>query len=311
MESVTRQGHRAGMTSHTDHERQLGRMLAAVAAVAASLAAAPASATRSDAVDSVENLKLSVSGLTADQRLVKFRVVVPKITREIGRVVGFQGTDTALLGIDFRVQDGKLYGLGNAGGIYTIDTHSAALTQVSKLTVALSGNSFGIDFNPAANALRIISDTGQNLRHPFAGPLMFQTQTDDPLDYPPATPLNTVGPTALGNTGTAYTNNDLDPSTNTTMFNIDSVRYQVAVQSTPNNGSLVPIGSLTVDPGSAVGFDIYSKIEAGVAVRNSGFAALTVNDVPGFYGVNLLTGKATLVDEFKEPIVDIAIPLDQ
>jgi hypothetical protein len=299
------------MTDHTDHKRKLGRMLAAAAAIAASLAAAPASATRSDAVDSVDNLRLSVVGLTADQRLVKFRVVVPKITREIGRVVGFQGTDTALVGIDFRVQDGKLYGLGNAGGIYTIDTYSAALSQVSKLTVPLNGTSFGIDFNPAANALRIISDTGQNLRHPFAGPLMFQTQTDDPLDYPPATPLNTVGPTAPGNTGTAYTNNDLDAGTNTTMFNIDTVRNQVAVQSAPNNGSLVPTGSLTVDPGTTVGFDIYTKVEGGVAVRNSGFAALTVSDVSGFYGVNLFTGKATLVDEFKEPIVDIAIPLNQ
>ena len=34
---------------------------------------------------------------------------------------GLSGNDTALVGIDFRVQDGKLYGVGNGGGVYTID----------------------------------------------------------------------------------------------------------------------------------------------------------------------------------------------
>jgi len=35
-------------------------------------------------------------------------------------------------------------------------------TSFSQLTVPLEGSFFGVDFNPAANALRIISDTGQN-----------------------------------------------------------------------------------------------------------------------------------------------------
>ena len=56
--------------------------------------------------------------------------------------------------------------------------------MVSQLTVGLDGYFFGVNFNPAANALRIISNTGQNLRHPFAGALMFQTQTDATLNYP-------------------------------------------------------------------------------------------------------------------------------
>ena len=120
------------------------------------------------------------------------------------------------------MQDGNLYGLGNGGGIYIIDTDRAYATLVTRLTVALSGTQFGVDFNPAANALRIISDAGQNLRHPFAGPLQFQTQTDAPLNYPPATPLNTPGPTALGVAGAAYTNNDLDVNTGTTLFDIDT-----------------------------------------------------------------------------------------
>jgi hypothetical protein len=34
---------------------------------------------------------------------------------------------------------------------------------VSQLTVGLMGNAFGVDFNPAANRLRVVSDLGQNL----------------------------------------------------------------------------------------------------------------------------------------------------
>ena len=115
---------------------------------------------------------------------MKFRECNPRRLDEIGSVSGLKAPDYALVGIDFRVQDGQLYGVGNGGGIYTLDTHTAEATLVSPLTVALDGDFFGVDFNPAANALRIISNTGQNLRHPFAGPLAGQTQTDATLNYP-------------------------------------------------------------------------------------------------------------------------------
>ncbi|MDS4071774.1 MAG: DUF4394 domain-containing protein [Defluviicoccus sp.] len=295
---------------------RLGRALATAAAIAAIFATAPAAADAGNVAEFAENLRLSVFGLTMDQRLINFRVVVPQLSREIGKLTGFQGGDTALIGMDFRVQDGRLYGVGNSGGIYTIDTNSAVLTLISRLTVPLAGTSWGVDFNPAANALRIISDSGQNLRHPFSGPQANVTQTDDPLDYPPATPVNTPGPTANAQnnaalTGAAYTNNDLDPNTGTTLFDIDAIRNQVVIQSPPNNGSLVPTGSLTVDPGTPVGFDIYTKVQNGKAVGNSGFASLVVDGVPGLYSVNLVTGKATLMDNLSEQVVDIAIPLNQ
>ena len=217
-----------------------------------------------------------------------------------------------LVGIDFRVQDGELYGLGDGGGIYTIDTDTAQAFKVTQLTVALEGASFGVDFNPAADALRIISDTGQNLRHPFAaGPPEFMTQTDKPL--------NNAGTTALGVTGAAYTNNDLDTNTNTTLFDIDTTLDQVSIQSPPNNGSLVATGKLTVDAGPTVGFDNYTQLRKGVAVGNNAFATLVVNGTTGFYRINLLAGTAILIDnfsrdktdDFSDPVVDIAIPLKQ
>ena len=255
----------------------------------------------------VRDDQLTIIALTADQRLLKFRECNPTRAHQIGSVYGLQASDYRLVGIDFRVQDGQLYGVGNGGGIYTIDTNTAVATLVSQLMVPLDGYFFGVDFNPAANALRIISNTGQNLRHPFAGPLMFQTQNDGALNYP-GPPI--VNP-ATGLTGAAYTNNDLDLNTGTTLYDIDTSLNQVVIQSPPNAGSLVPTGLLTVDADSPVGFDIYTELQNNVAINNSGFASLVVGGLPGFYRVNFLTGQAFLIDYFGDAVIDIAIPLSQ
>jgi Domain of unknown function (DUF4394) len=255
----------------------------------------------------VRDDQLTIFALTADQRLLKFRECNPTRAHQIDSVYGLQAPDYMLVGIDFRVQDGQLYGVGNGGGIYTIDTNTAVATMVSQLTVGLDGYFFGVDFNPAANALRIISNTGQNLRHPFAGALMFQTQNDGTLNYPGPPAVNP----ATGLTGAAYTNNDIDPNTGTTLFDIDTSLNQVVIQSPPNAGSLVATGLLTVDADTPVGFDIYTELQNNVAINNSGFASLVVGGAPGFYRVNFLTGQAFLIDYFGDAVIDIAIPLNQ
>jgi Domain of unknown function (DUF4394) len=279
------------------------------AAVLAVCTTTPALATSScgSRSDLGEGRRLTVLGLTEDQRLVQFRECNPDRLKEVGRVYGLQSSDTALVGIDFRVQDGQLYGVGNGGGIYTIDPFTAAVKLVSQLTVALEGTFFGVDFNPAADRLRIISDTGQNLAHNVnpGG----TTAVNTVLNYPvPGTiePVPTVGVT-----GAAYTNNDLSGTTGTTLFDIDTALNQVAIQSPPAQGALVAAGSLTVDPDTPVGFDIYTDLRKGVAFNNRAFASLTVGGVPGFYRVNVLTGQAILIDTFDETVTDIAIPLNQ
>jgi hypothetical protein len=302
--------------SSDDRLIKAARRLAFVAAVTPFLVPAPATADSASSCgqrgDFGRSKRLTIVGLTADQQLVKFSECRPGRLKEIGPVSGLQDDDMVLVGIDFRVQDGQLYGLGDGGGIYTIDTDTAEAFKVTELTVDLLGAYFGVDFNPAADALRVISDTGQNLRHPFAGPLQSVTQTDMPLNYTPGT-------NATGVSGAAYTNNDLDPNTTTTLFDIDTTLNQVAIQSPPNNGSLVATGLLTFDADTPVGFDNYTELRKGIAVGNHAFATLVVNATTGFYRVNLLTGAATLIDnfsrdktdDFSDPVVDIAIPLRQ
>jgi hypothetical protein len=247
---------------------------------------------------------LDLVGLTADQRLVCFTEHLPSVARTIGAISGLNG-DTALVGIDFRVQDGKLYGVGNQGGVYTLNLETAAATFVVQLDKSLEGTSFGVDFNPAANRLRIISDTGQNLRADITNGV---TVEDPDLNYP----LPAVPP-ATGITGAAYTNNDLNPDTGTTLFDIDSDLDQVDIQSPANAGIVVTTGKLLVDAAPQVGLDIYSKVREGRTVDNQAVAVLVSGGRARLYTVNLLTGRALQRGTFnqKDPVVDIAFPLNQ
>ncbi|MFD3313902.1 DUF4394 domain-containing protein [Streptomyces sp. NPDC058694] len=250
---------------------------------------------------------LRAVGLTADQRLVLFRVDRPGAAVPLGKVGGLKG-DRTLVGIDYRVQNNKLYAVGDRGGIYTIREAGARATKVSQLSVALQGKAFGVDFNPAANRLRVISDTGQNLRHNLddqaGAPAPGTTAVDGTLTNPPVPP--NPGATALGVTGAAYTNNDLDATTATTLFDLDTTLDQVSVQSPANAGNLAPTGKLGVDAPLNSGFDIYSSARNGT---NTGYA-VTGNKS---FRVNLLTGKLSSLGSFQHgrQVVDVALPLNQ
>jgi hypothetical protein len=249
---------------------------------------------------------LDIVGLTADGQLVCFTDKRPHRVKPIGMVNGLAG-DNRLLAIDFRAQDGLLYGLGDGGGIYRIDTSNAIATSVGRLTVGLTGTSTTIDFNPAANALRIVGNDGQNLRQPFATTPLVATATDSPLNF---TANATPGPTAAGIVGAAYTNNDVGAATSTTLFVLDGAADRVAVQSPANSGFLVASGSLGIDAVGPAGFDIYSLVRGDVTVAQRALLAANVGGVVGLYDVDMLTGKASRRGSIgsASPVVSIAIP---
>ena len=72
--------------------------------------------------------------------------------------------DTRLIGIDHRPATGVLYGVGELGGLYTIDAGTGVASKVAQMSVVPSGTTFGVDFNPTVDRLRVVSDTQQNLR---------------------------------------------------------------------------------------------------------------------------------------------------
>ena len=258
-------------------------------------------------VAATRNKGLTIIALSDDGQLVRVKEKAGSEARLLGAITGFVG-DTSLVGIDYRPATGQLYGVGNSGGIYTIDVQTRVATKVSQLSTALSGTSFGVDFNPTVDRLRIVSDTGQNLRHDvtMAAPT---TTTDTSLTYPPATS------TATGITGAAYTNNDVSTNTATTLFDLDSSLDQMAIQAPANNGLLSATGKTNMDCGSVTGLDIYTTVRDGVAIKNKAIAVCeaTGASAPGIYAVNMTTGAATLRSSLPSSlsIVGIAIPPNQ
>lgn len=213
--------------------------------------------------------------------------------------------DTALIGIDYRVQDGELYGVGNQGGIYLLEARRGTAVLQDRPRVTLDGsNAYGVDFNPAANALRIVSSGGANLRVPFA--TAAAAIVDGPLTRPAIAPATGTVP-ATGVTAAAYTNNDLDASTATTLFVIDTERDQVAIQSPANAGSTAPTGALGADVSGDIGFDIYSDLRWGKTTKIKAYAVVGST----VHRVDLLTGEAPAIGKLRvSGVTDIAVALD-
>ena len=205
-------------------------------------------------------------------------------------VTGLQSGET-LLGIDIRpggTTTGQIYGLTSLGRLYVIDKFSGAATLKSTLSAdptdttnpftALSGTTYGVDFNPVVDRLRVVSDTGQNLRiNVDTGAVT----TDGAL--------NVAGTARNGVVEAAYTN-DFAATCRTTLFYLDTTTDKLLTTADPNNGVLTEVGSLGVDAAAATGFEI-STDSMG---NNIATAALQVGTATNLYTINLTTGAATL-----------------
>jgi Domain of unknown function (DUF4394) len=245
---------------------------------------------------------VNVVGLVDGTSLVRFTTTDPTAVSEPATVSGLAG-DTQLVGIDYRVQDGLLYGVGDRGGLYSI-TETGSATKVGELSVPLDGEVFGVDFNPAANALRVISDTGQNLRQPFATTPLPDTVADTKLSNPAQAPATGTVP-ANGVVSAAYTNNDTEDTTATSLFVLDAAAGRISLQAPANGGTLSPTGSLGVDADAGWGFDIHTDAN-GV---NTGYATVQVGSGYELHSVDLLTGRMTRIDRLDGTITDIAVAL--
>lgn len=191
-----------------------------------------------------------------------------------------------LVGIDYRVARGVLYALSTSGVLYTVQTQTGQLTRVGNAPpVALAGQRFGFDFNPAADRIRVVSDSGQNLRlNPDTGAL---AATDPAVRLPD-------GSVQLG--GAAYTYNKLDDKL-TTNFAIDLTHGHLQVQGSregatpvvsPNTGTLTVVGALGTGPLDDAAFDIADLNNAAyMTTRRAGRTEL--------HEINLMTGRATRI----------------
>ena len=203
--------------------------------------------------------------------------------------VALSGVSGDVEGIDFRPLTGVLYLLsrnpeGPEAWLYTVNVDNGVATLVAALSadpadlsdpfVALAGDFYGMDFNPVADRIRVVSNFDQNLRiHPVTA----QVTTD--------ADLNPGDPSVQG---IAYTNNFAGALT-TTLYDIDAILDQLFRQDPPDAGTLTFVGNLGVTVLSAA-FDISPNTGLAFAIM-----APEAGGGDTLYTVNLANGAASPV----------------
>ncbi len=195
-----------------------------------------------------------------------------------------------IVGLDFRPATGQLYGLALGCRIYTINTSSGAATAIGTTPIvpSLAGTDFGFDFNPTVDRIRVVSNTGQNLRvNPETGAI--------------ASVDGNLNPGSPAITGAAYTNN-FAGATTTMLFDIDAATDKLYKQDPPNGGGLVEVGALGINVEAGSGFDIGGT-------SGKAYAILTTGSTTKIYTINLQTGAAVAIGDFPTTVKAMAVGL--
>ncbi len=203
-----------------------------------------------------------------------------------------------IVAIDFRPANGLLYALGSNSRLYTLDTTTAVATPVGPaFTPALAGTSFGFDFNPETDQIRVTSDTGAAFRlNPGTGAVVGGA-IDGTLGL---NGLNSVAfsENHLGGAGTrGYL---IDPTGNRLL-----ILGSLAGVSSQTDVSLTVLGPLGFDAAGQIGFDI-----GRVRGFETALASFSVGGVQGLYSLNLAEGNARALGTIGDgtiAITDIAI----
>ena len=225
----------------------------------------------------------TVVAVTDAGEFIRFNAGQPQRLLQRQPLKGLDAGDR-LVGIDYRVARGVLYALSASGKLYTLNADTAQLVPVGAgagVAAALTGRHVGFDFNPVVDRVRVVSDTGQNLRlHPDTGALV---ATDPAVTAPAAAP----GGVRLA--GAAYTYNTRD-ATLTTMYVVDLARGALMLQGSregtlpvvsPNTGQLTAVGDLGTGPLQDADFDIADINNAALAaLRAGGRTRLHAIDLP-------------------------------
>lgn len=230
-------------------------------------------------------------GLTVDNKVVK----IDTATMAASPPMAISGADQ-VVGIDVRPADGKLYGLTAAGQLVVIDHTNGKATPGSTLSQKLPlGLRPVVDFNPAADRLRVIGADGQSLRVNVDDGA---TTVDKPLNYDAGDANNGKKPMVAAG---AYTNSSKGAKS-TELFHVDGATGALVLQNPPNDGILKSRGAVGV-PGLA---------DAAMDIDNEAEGKNTAYLIAGgtLYTVDLANGKATQVGALKGTngrLVDIAV----
>jgi hypothetical protein len=190
--------------------------------------------------------------LTADNQLIR-------LDSETRRVLGtsrVSGADGRLIGMDQRPANGMLYGLTDRGQIVTLDPATGRATQVSRLSERFeSGGRAVVDFNPAADRLRVMGVSRVSLR---VNVETGQAIRDGELKYTNADLAGTAPRITAG----AYTNS-VAGTQSTALYTLDTMLGSLNIQSPPNDGVQAPRARLSMSVPAGTAFDILADGQGG------------------------------------------------
>ncbi|AXQ30324.1 DUF4394 domain-containing protein [Solimonas sp. K1W22B-7] len=243
----------------------------------------------------------------AGQRLLSFNRATPGSIRTAMSVTGLAGGER-IVGADFRPADGNLYAVTSTSRIMRLDRATGVASAPVTLATALAGTNFGVDFNPVPDRLRVISDTGQNLRINVTDGA---TTVDGTLkqDRRTATTADIAGVSAA-----AYTMS-FPQACRTTLFYLNSTSGMLMTSADPNGGTLFNVGSLGLAAPAAVnGFDVLTGTAGDGLPTNTGVAVLSSGaGAPTLHTIDLTTGAATAIGAIGvnagEQVVSLLTPI--
>ena len=226
-----------------------------------------------------------VYGVTLQQTLVSWDSAAPNALLSGVAISGLQANEV-IHGIDMRPNTGEMFALGSMNRLYKINRMTGAATQVGPaFSTPLNGSSFGFDFNPTVDRIRVVSDVDQNLRlNPDTGAVI----VDTPLAYKPGDPNFGTNANVVH---AAYTNS-VKGATTTTLYVLDTGLDVLAIQNPANSGQLMTVGSVGTDLTDLGGFDISGLTGLAYAVVRDNLLARST-----FWRIDLATGQGTMIGE--------------
>lgn len=245
-------------------------------------------------VQAVGILTLVDLGLGNLQALNRIDSSNPGVTNPVG--ISGVPSGERLLGIDYRPANGQLYAVSSGSSLYRINTSTGVANLVgSGFTTTITGASYGFDFNPVIDRIRIVGDSNQNIvAHPVTGAANVATTTA--VAYRSGDMNFGADPNVVHH---AYTNS-FAGATSTQLYGIDST-LNILVKQENNNGFLDTVGGLGFDATDVGGFDIDPA--TGIA-----YAAFTnINGSASLYTINLTTGMATALGGMQGAVTGIAV----
>jgi hypothetical protein len=234
-----------------------------------------------------------------------------------------------LVSIDRRPQNGFLYGLGYNAAAGTVQLYSISATTaiatpigaigtfvgadgVTPVRVGTDGTTtFGIDFNPTVDRVRVVNSAGQNFRmNPNNGALV-DGNNGSATAVPGINMDGAVNGATMAVQETAYTNS-AQSVTVTTQYGMDLTIDAVCIQNPPNMGTQTACQTLSVPIETVQGFDIAPSITVATANAPATGSGIAVVRASGrtqdeLVNINLANGSVITNGPIAPNIIGIAL----